>query len=109
MSKDEYLATCRPGELVYLRKSAQERPPSIADRAANAIFRHRFAGAREAQVDVSPLPLDIPLSPAKDLQSAAAMLRAAKCPVIVFGSQSTVRPGLADSLAAAVGRLGAPT
>merc|ERR1719487_2933961 len=101
-SRDEFLAACRPDELVYLRKTAQERPPSLSDKAVHALFRHRFAGAREAQAVVSPLPLDIPLSPEKDLQRAVAMLQAAQRPVIVLGSQSTCRPGLANDLASAV-------
>jgi len=104
-SKDEYLAALKPTDSVYL--IPQKQIAGAVRAALQLNFRYRFAGARQ-QVDVSPLPLSIPLCPQRDLETTAGFLRGAKKPVFVLGSQCTLRPDLTPLLAGAVKTLGAP-
>jgi len=104
-SADEYLDSLKPEENVFLRPTRRE---TAADKAARAVMRYRFAGAR-LERDVSPLPVVIPQAPASDVGRAARMLAEAERPVFILGSQSTVRAGKVHDLAAAIKRLGAPT
>jgi len=100
-SREVYLASLKPSDTVFLR-------PDNPNYLTQAYFRYRYADARRT-VDVSPLPVHIPLSSAKDVQFAAGCLRKAQRPVLLLGSQCTLQPGLAMELQAAVQRMGIPT
>ena len=66
-----------------------------------------FAGAWEPQ-PLTPLPVDIPIATASQIKSAAALLRSAKHPVFVIGSQATLPPTPPANLQAALEKIGAP-
>jgi acetolactate synthase-like protein len=100
-STEEFLASVDPNRKIYLRSKTPPSPP------IKAYFRHRFAGARDA-VDASPLPVTTPISSAKDVEAAAKLFLAAKRPVLVLGSQSTLQPKLVQRLADSIAKMGAP-
>eukprot|EP00929_Paragymnodinium_shiwhaense_P118736 TRINITY_DN90648_c0_g1_i1.p1 TRINITY_DN90648_c0_g1~~TRINITY_DN90648_c0_g1_i1.p1 ORF type:complete len:696 (+),score=211.27 TRINITY_DN90648_c0_g1_i1:61-2148(+) len=106
-SADEYLASLKPDGLVFLRPKSGSGPSGVTKMALQATFRAVHADAR-VPVDVSPLPVSIPTSPQKDIDATAAMLKAARKPVFVLGSQSTLRPDKLSELAKSLEMLGAP-
>ena len=64
--------------------------------------------SEEAHAPLIPLhPIDLPVAPAVALEQAAAMLLAAKRPLIMVGAAAS-RPRLADPLSGFVRRLGIP-
>jgi thiamine pyrophosphate-dependent acetolactate synthase large subunit-like protein len=70
------------------------------------LFR-QFAGARSA----APAALELPSvaeASAREIQSVAALVREARQPVLVIGSQALLEPQAVDALAHAVIRLGIP-
>lgn len=106
MTRDAYLSSRKPDELVFTK--AKNGVKGLSSLGGAAVFRHRFAGARD-EVDVSPLPVDIPLSPQRDLEATAKLIAGAKRPVLVLGSQSTVRAEKVPTMVDAVAKLGMPT
>lgn len=67
----------------------------------------QFAGAFVPQ-DCSPLPVQIHYVPLSQIKQAAKLIRAAKRPVLVLGSQATLPPVQGEVLAAALESLGIP-
>ena len=57
----------------------------------------------------APLPYEVPMTTASDLQKAASYLRQASRPVLLVGSQATLRAPWIDDLRRGVQRLGIPT
>jgi len=106
LSREQFISSRKPKDLVYLKPATQ--PNALFYYGANAMLRHRFAEARVTP-DFSPLPVNVPLCPQRDIAKAASFLRAAKRPVLVLGSQSTVCATRVNELADAVGVLGIPT
>jgi len=77
----------------------------------NNYLQNLFAGAWEER-DVTPLPLSVPLASHAQVEQASAMVRAAKRPVLVLGSQAAMArsaPGCdVTSVATAVKKMGIP-
>jgi len=77
----------------------------------NNYLQNLFAGAWE-EVDVTPLPLSVPLASHAQVERCAGLLRAAKRPVLVLGSQAAMArsaPGCdITSVATAVKKMGIP-
>ncbi|XP_076813682.1 2-hydroxyacyl-CoA lyase 2-like [Clavelina lepadiformis] len=66
-----------------------------------------FAGAFEPQ-DMSPLHVNIPRATSEQIQSCADLLKKAKKPVFVFGSQALLPPVAASQLRKSVEKIGIP-
>ena len=60
-------------------------------------------------VDFSPLPVNIPLPQSSEINQTAELLKSAKRPVLVLGSQVTIDARLMKQLVTAVNHLGMPT
>lgn len=70
--------------------------------------RKMFAHASDA-ADMTPLPIARPQHARRQLDRAAAWLRAAARPVLLIGSQATLDPSRIEALRKAVDVLGVPT
>lgn len=66
-----------------------------------------FAGAWDAR-DVSPLPVDVPMATAVEVQSCVEMVSRAKKPVILLGSQVTLPPTPVKKVQSALESLAIP-
>ena len=107
-SKEEYLASLAPLEAVFLEKASTNQP-WIVDQFMKYSVRRIFAGGWD-DTEFGPLPVDIPRASEADIATCAEMLKQAKQPVMLIGSQSTLGgPELAKELAQAVEALGIPT
>ncbi|KAI0210095.1 Acetolactate synthase-like protein [Lamellibrachia satsuma] len=73
----------------------------------NQHLQNLFAGAWEEQ-DMSPLPTSFPTVSSSQVQLCVNVLRTAKKPVILLGSQSTLPPTPADSLRRTLEDMGIP-
>ena len=72
-------------------------------------LRSLFASGWE-QTEFGPLPVDVPVPSESDIAACAELVRSAKRPVMLIGSQSTLGgPENAKQLAEAVNALGIPT
>ena len=60
-------------------------------------LRNLFSGAFDRTPDVSPLPIMVPLHTKWQLEATAALLAAAKKPVLIVASQATLFDGRARS------------
>lgn len=84
----------------------------LVDRALGwYVARHLdqvFGGAAEASEPAIAEAREAPEVSSSTLRQAAALVRRARRPVLLVGSQALVRPGRARALAAAVETLGAP-
>ena len=107
-SKEEYLASIGPLEAVFLEKKVTNQP-WVVDQFMKFKLRSLFAGGWE-DTEFGPLPLDIPKPSDSDISTTVELIKQAKRPVLLIGSQSTLGgPELAKSLAQAVEALGIPT
>lgn len=66
-----------------------------------------FAGAWES-ADPSPLEVTFPTASSESVRNCASLLRGAKKPVILLGSQATLPPMKSDSVQGALEKIGAP-
>ncbi|XP_008306778.1 2-hydroxyacyl-CoA lyase 2 [Cynoglossus semilaevis] len=73
----------------------------------NNHLKNLFAGAWEKR-DVSPLPVNIPLSTNDQVQRCIELVSRAKKPVILLGSQATLPPTPVDDIRKALEVLGIP-
>lgn len=64
-------------------------------------------GFREGQ-DFSPLPIKVPLPSSSDIAKAAEMIKSAKSPVILLGSQAVLPPVPVNDIRAAIETIGIP-
>ncbi|KAI2799764.1 hypothetical protein BLOT_014696 [Blomia tropicalis] len=71
-------------------------------------LKNLFAGAWDGELDLKPLPVDIPYPTESDISKAIDLLREAKRPLVILGSQSVLPPVGADNLRKAVEELGIP-
>ena len=53
-------------------------------------LKNLFSGAFDKELDASPLPISVPLASPRQVSSIAAMIRAAKRPVMLIASQATL-------------------
>ena len=86
-------------------------PRNLGERALRTYLgfhlRRRFGGADKAQAS-QPRPLPIPEASRRELRSVAKLLKKAKRPVALIGSQATLRVDRIDAIADAVRELGLP-
>lgn len=66
-----------------------------------------FAGAWEP-IDTTPLKVTFPTASSGDIRRSAALLRGAKKPLILLGSQATLPPMKSERVKAALEKIGAP-
>ena len=77
---------------VFLEKPASKQPGGAAAAVMRYKLKDLFAGQARSYdaraTDYGPLPLDIPIAAARDVDRAAALLRGASRPVLVLGSDA---------------------
>eukprot|EP00112_Aurelia_sp_Birch-Aquarium-sp1_P009235 Seg2040.2 transcript_id=Seg2040.2/GoldUCD/mRNA.D3Y31 product="Acetolactate synthase-like protein" pseudo=true protein_id=Seg2040.2/GoldUCD/D3Y31 len=100
-----------PYHLVKREAGIKDNPVGILPRLVNwYILRHvnkLFEGAWDPRPS-SPLPVAIPLPSDSQVSDAVALLKKAKKPVILLGSQATLPPVNADKLRSSLEALGIP-
>lgn len=103
-----------PYEIVKKELSFKDSPnkrKSIGRRISNFYVQNYidqlFAGAWSAQA-MSPLPKSHPPTSAGDISKCAALIRSAKKPVFILGSQATLPPISTKGLRAALDKMGIP-
>ncbi|XP_065072167.1 2-hydroxyacyl-CoA lyase 2-like isoform X1 [Rhopilema esculentum] len=100
-----------PYHLVKREAGIKENPVGLLPKIVNwYITRHvnnLFAGAWEKR-DSSPLPVDIPMPSDNQVSEAISIIKKAKKPLILLGSQATLPPVSADKLQQAIEALGIP-
>jgi hypothetical protein len=95
-----------------LREIAPKQPAkTVVQAAVNWYLKNHidriFAGGF-ADHDYTPLKPDIPIVADSTVNQAAQLLRFARRPVVVLGSQATLPPVAADKLAASLNEMGFP-
>ncbi|CAF1554888.1 unnamed protein product [Adineta ricciae] len=100
-----------PFHLVEREVGIKPNPKTVADRFANlylsTYIRGTFAGAWDRQ-DVSPIPPKIPYASNVSIQKAAELVRAAKSPVCLLGSQATLPPTSTSAVVEALESMNIP-
>jgi acetolactate synthase-like protein len=81
---------------------------SITKAFINRHVKRTYSGALLSP-DLPPLPVDIPLPPGSDVAAAACLVKHAKKPVLLIGSQATLEVKRIPELVAAAKSLGIPT
>jgi acetolactate synthase-like protein len=81
---------------------------SITKAFINRHVKRTYSGALLSP-DLPPLPVDIPLPPGSDVAAAAGLVKHAKKPVLLIGSQATLEVKRIPELVAAAKSLGIPT
>eukprot|EP00047_Mylnosiga_fluctuans_P003295 m.228436 g.228436 ORF g.228436 m.228436 type:complete len:620 (+) comp11741_c0_seq1:42-1901(+) len=88
-----------------------KKPEGAVQQLVNWYLKHHvesvFAGGFE-QHNLTPIPPSIPMPSASNVSAAIKLIREAKRPVFVIGSQAVLPPVKADDLRAALERLGVP-
>ena len=91
--------------------SAKTPPKTLSAKLVKAYLTNYvnrlFAGAWET-VDPSPLKVTFPQASAGSIRKCAALLRGAKKPVFILGSQATLPPMKPDKVRAALEKMGVP-
>jgi len=106
-SVPQYVDSLLPNQSVELQGSGKNMPWIITKYLQYKTY-DVFSGAFDA-TEFGPLPVSVPLASPSQISAAAALLKTAKNPVIVIGSQATLGAQSIRELQAAVGVLGAPT
>lgn len=100
-----------PYELVRKEAGIKTNPKGIIPKIVNWYISNNvdsiFAGAWEP-VSTKPLPPQIPLPTPREIDQAVTLLKSAKKPVALIGSQATLPPIPADKLREALEALGIP-
>lgn len=107
-SKKEYLDSLGPLEAVFLENIVSTQP-KIIDLYMKYQLRSLFAGCWDKQ-EFGPLPVSVPQPSSSDVDRVAALIKSAKHPVMLLGSQATLGGMKAMyDLQAAVESMGIPT
>lgn len=121
---EAYLGTMRPTQPAFvdpevlrsMPKSQLEKdgvgkippPPPFVVRAYSKFKRATLFTDAWKAADLDPLPVTFPQPAESDVAAAAALLKGAERPVLLFGSQAMLQPARAEELAAALEAFGAP-
>lgn len=101
-----------PYSLVMKEIASADKPAtSLASKLVKMYLQNYvnrlFAGAWEP-IDTAPLEVTYPLASARSVRECAALLRAAKKPLILLGSQATLPPTQPDRVRGALEKIAAP-
>ena len=103
--------TLYPYELIAQEILPKNKPKSILHYISyiytHAYVKRLFAGAWDPHV-TSPLPINRPFASTADVKRSAYLVRKAKKPVILLGSQATLPPTCADDLQESLENMGIP-
>jgi len=104
--------TLYPIQIVVREMAAsKENPRNLGERLVkmylNFYVSRLFGGAWD-RVDLSPLKVTYPLACSSDVEKCASLLRGAKKPLILLGSQATLPPSKPQELREALENLKAP-
>ncbi|XP_020605840.1 acetolactate synthase-like protein [Orbicella faveolata] len=103
--------TLYPYPLVKKESGVKDDPHGLSQRLVNWYITNHlhglFAGAWDPQTK-DPLPVDIPLPIASQVDECVKLVSKSTRPVIILGSQSTLPPVPADQLRQALEALGVP-
>lgn len=98
-------------ELVSKEMLPKNPPRTLSQRLTawyiNMYINRLFSGAWEPQ-DMSPLPVRQPMARAGEIQRCVSLLKKAKKPLILIGSQATLPPTNSEDLKAALEQMGIP-
>ncbi|GMT22045.1 hypothetical protein PFISCL1PPCAC_13342, partial [Pristionchus fissidentatus] len=102
-----------PYHLVVKEIGFNPNAKGFIQQALNVYLRahvcRQFGGAFEGGQEITPLPTNIPRPKQDQLSELVSLIRNAKKPVLLIGSQAVLPPVPAADLAAAVKALGIPT
>ncbi len=101
-----------PYKLVLKELVNEKSPPNTLSKKIMKFFLNNyvnrlFAGAWEP-IDPKPLVVNFPLASSSCIRKCAALLRGAKKPVIVLGSQATLPPMKPERVREALEKMGVP-
>ncbi|UJR26587.1 hypothetical protein I4U23_007907 [Adineta vaga] len=100
-----------PFHIVEREVGLKPNPKTLPDRLANlylsTYIRGTFAGAWDKQ-SVTPMPPQIPYASNTSIQKAAALIRSAKSPVCLLGSQTTLPPTSTSAVVEALESMNIP-
>ncbi|XP_078054948.1 2-hydroxyacyl-CoA lyase 2 [Mustelus asterias] len=100
-----------PYHVVQKEVIPKNAPKGVVGKAINWYLHNHlnnlFAGAWDKR-DISPLPVDLPMASADEVQCCVEMVSRAKKPVILLGSQATLPPTPVDNVRAALESLAIP-
>lgn len=103
--------TLYPIHLVQRELGVKEGPTNLMQKVVNAYLNNYlkslFAGAFDKK-EFTPLKTDVPLASQSQIQQAVELLKTAKRPVILLGSQATLPPMPAEKLRESLEKLNAP-
>jgi acetolactate synthase-like protein len=94
-------------EIVSADKPAKSLSMKLVRLYLNNYVNQLFAGAWEP-VDPSPLKVTFPMPSSGSVRKCVSLLRTAKKPVILLGSQATLPPMKPEDVQAALQKIGAP-
>ena len=98
-------------ELVTKELASKNPPRTLSQRFTawyiNMYIDRLYSGAWDPQ-DMSPLPVRQPITSPKEIQNCVLLLKSAKKPLILIGSQATLPPTNSEDLKAALERMGVP-
>eukprot|EP00943_MAST-04B_sp_MAST-4B-sp1_P001409 g1409.t1 len=129
-TKSEYLASLWPGAPVYLTKDKNDASSGgvfndiansasgnnggaasltgmVTEKVLQMYMRWLFVDG-QTKVDVTPLPVTIPISPPEDVEKTAAFIMNSSRPLFIMGSQSMACVKKVDQMIASIESLGIP-
>jgi acetolactate synthase-like protein len=112
LDRDQYLDTLRLDSTVFLRKTTPNANPLYVQAYLGIKLKYVHGNTPVMDlkaVDCTPLPVHLPLPQVKEINQTKELLRTARRPVLVLGSQVTIDARLMMQLVAAVNVLGIPT
>lgn len=100
-----------PYQLVVKEIGFNPKANGIVQKALNLYLRchvsRQFSAAWQPQ-DITPLPTQIPMPTMEEVDKIVQLVRQAKKPVMLIGSQATLRPVVPEELVKAIEMLGIP-
>eukprot|EP01062_Namystynia_karyoxenos_P008907 TRINITY_DN13146_c0_g1_i1.p2 TRINITY_DN13146_c0_g1~~TRINITY_DN13146_c0_g1_i1.p2 ORF type:complete len:695 (+),score=234.92 TRINITY_DN13146_c0_g1_i1:105-2189(+) len=109
VSKEEYVRTRNGDAPVFVAPAPGAAGPGLGMSVGGKLIAARIHAGAHLKQDYGPLPVHIPQPTAGDVSKAVELLRAAKRPVVLVGSQATIRgPKASAELRDALEKIGAP-
>jgi len=109
---DQYLNSLREDSTVFLRKETPNSNPLYVQAYLGIKLKYVHGNTPImdlTKLDFSPLPVHIPLPKQSEIEKTINLLKNAKRPVLVLGSQVTIDAPLMNRLVESVNQLGMPT